>query len=148
MNGMIINALEEAAQIGMLATQAEIVGAKVLMESPTLPKFVKEGMIYRKLAILETQDMANVSLKLRFKNPREGYELTEQIYSFAEAPVVNQDHLFQLCAAHFTKQDAVENKKAIGVEYGVLNKETAFFGKIKQKGAKSTEEPQFVECQI
>lgn len=89
MNGMIINALEEAAQIGMLATQAEIVGAKVLMESPTLPKFVREGMIYRKLAILETQDMSNVSLKLRFKNPREGYELTEQIYSFAEAPVVN-----------------------------------------------------------
>jgi hypothetical protein len=78
----------------MLATQAEVLGAKILMESPTVAKFVKEGMIYTKLAVLETENLAGVTLKLSFKNPREGYELTEQVYSFAEAAVVNHDHLF------------------------------------------------------
>lgn len=74
MSGLIINALEAASEVGFQAAQVNFLGTQPSVENLKIPQFLREGQVYRKLAIFDTDDISQINLSFSFKNPRANYE--------------------------------------------------------------------------
>lgn len=94
MSGLIINSLEMASQVGIQAAKIDFKGANLEVESLKNPQFLREGQIYRKLAIYNSTDLSMLNFDFSFKNPRSNYE--EETYEFdgSAAKIVQNEQLF------------------------------------------------------
>lgn len=123
MSGLIINSLDMAAQIGIQAAQVDFKGAKLELENVKNPQFLREGQIYRKLAIFKGKDLSKLQYKFSFKHPRSNYEEETSEMGCSTSKIVKNEQLFQLVVSACCKEfsaTAAQNKK-LGVTYQVLN---------------------------
>ena len=88
MSGLIINSLEMAAKVGIQAAQVDFKGASLEVENLKTPQFLREGDVYRKLAVFNSTDLSQLNFEFKFKNPRNNYQEESYEFNGADATVV------------------------------------------------------------
>ena len=82
MSGLVINALDMAAEVGLHNTQIHFSGAPSLrFQSPEHPQFLRDGQLFHATAIVNSDELKNLNIEFSFKNPRLNYELSTFKYS-------------------------------------------------------------------
>lgn len=104
MSGLIVNALEQAAQVGLQEANVDITeAASVKFKHPACPQFQPESKVFRSMAVMKRADFENAKFNFNFKNPREGYEKTEMNYTFSDFKQVEGDGIFKMAASNYLK---------------------------------------------